>query len=86
MWADAAYGQKLFIIRSVLLVFYIVYRGVAWIFPASYLIPGSMPLGCPYVFLKLKLLGLAVDGGLWTTNCGILPVHILFDAADPLCE
>jgi hypothetical protein len=48
---------QLSIIRSGLLVFYIVYVGVAWIFPASYLISGSA-----YVFLKLKLLGLPVDG------------------------
>jgi hypothetical protein len=34
---------------------------VAWIFPASYLISGFVSLGCPYVFLKLKFLGLAVD-------------------------
>jgi hypothetical protein len=39
-----------------------MYVGVAWIFPASYLISGSVSLGCPYVFLKLKFLGLAVEG------------------------
>jgi hypothetical protein len=33
---------------------------VAWIFLASYLISGFVS-GCPYGFLKLKFLGLAVD-------------------------